>query len=237
MDANTLLVALLDTTEQYESDPRRARWDGAFTTFVNATGTKPGLLGDAGDQQLRASEIDDLAGVGWLRLYPPQSGAGMERKFSLTAEGRQHARDLRRADGPGRGDAVDLSWRVLHGRLAAFVGAYERAGAPTQGLPLAEGSPEERHIRTLMETGYLEETYFGSDQQTLLKPTERALRVVRAWPSAETMARQVLDEVLEELDRRPEPEARSARTSLTAGGRELVIEVLAAVIAKQSGLG
>jgi hypothetical protein len=236
MDANTLLVALLDATEHYKRDPRRARWDGAFMTFINATGTKPGLLGAAEGQRVRATEIDDLASAGWLRLHAPQSDAGVQRKFSLTAEGRRHARDLRRADGLARGDAVDLSWRVLHGRLAAFVDAYERAGAPPQGLPLAEGTPEERHVRTLMETGYLEETLFGSDQQTLLKPTERALRVLRAWPSAETMARQMLDEVLAELARRPEPEARSARTSLMSGGRDLLIEVLAAVIAKQSGL-
>ncbi len=237
MDANTLLVALLDATEHYESDPRRARWDGAFLTFGNATGTKPGLLGDARGDRVQATKIDDLASAGWLRLHPPQSDAGVQRKFALTAEGRRHARDLRRAHGPEPADAVDMSWRVLQGRLAVFVDAYERAGAPPQGLPLAEGAPEERHIRALMETGYLEETPFGSDQRTLVKPTERALRVLRAWPSAETMARQMLDEVLAELDRRPEAEARSARTSLMSGGRDLLIEVFAAVIAKQSGLG
>jgi transposase len=71
----------------------------------------------------------------------------------------------------------------------------------------------------------------------MLKPAERALAVVRSWPSALSMARDVVDKLLAELDARPEPEARAARASLVTGGRDLVVEVLASVIAKQSGLG
>jgi len=237
VDANDLLIALLEATEHYEADPRHARWDGAFLTFINATGLKPELLGTARGAQVRAAVIDDLADASWVRREPHQSGTGIERKFSLTVEGRRHARTLTSAQRPGSDDAVDLSWRVLQGRLTAFIYAYERAGAPMQGLPLIEGSGEAVHLRTLVETGYLEATIFGTDQQTLLKPTERALVVVRAWPSALSMARAVVNEVVAELDRRPEPEAGSARASLTSGGRDLFVEVLASVIAKQSGLG
>ncbi len=237
MDANELVISLWEATEHYESDPRHVRWDGAFVSFINATGLKPGLLGDAGEKQIRAALIDDLADAGWVRLESRQSGAGIERKFMLTADGRRHARALTFGQQHGGADAVDLSWRVLHGRLTAFVDAYERAGAPAQGLPLVENSGEAIHLRTLVETGYLEETVFGTDQQTMLKPTERALAVVRSWPSALSMARDVVDELLAELDARPEPEARAARASLVTGGRDLVVEVLASVIAKQSGLG
>lgn len=237
MDANELLVALLKATEHYERDPRHARWDGAYISFINATGLKPPLLGDARGLKVTAAVIDDLADAGWVRLESHQSGSGIERKFSLTDDGRHRARALASAPQPGDRDAVDLSWPVLQGRLTAFVDAYERAGAPMQGLPLVEDSGEAIHLRTLLETGYLEETIFGTDQQTLLKPTERALSIVRAWPSALSMARDAVDELLAELDRRPEPEARSARASLTTGGRDLLVEVLASVIAKQSGLG
>lgn len=237
MDANALLAALLQATEHYEQDARHARWDGAFLSFVNANGLKPGLLGDAAGELVRTALVDDLVDAGSLRLEPPQAGAGIERKFALTSEGRRRARALSAAPLVGRADAVDLSWRTLRGRLAAFVGAYEQAGAPMQGLALREDSGEAIHLRTLVETGYLEETIFGTDQQTLLKPTERALAIVRAWPSALSTAREVVDDVVAELARRPEPEAASARSSLASGGRDLLVEVVAAAISKQSGLG
>jgi hypothetical protein len=66
MDANELVISLWEATEHYESDPRHARWDGAFVSFINATGLKPGLLGDAGEKQIRAaSSTTSLMQVGF----------------------------------------------------------------------------------------------------------------------------------------------------------------------------
>lgn len=237
VEADDLLVALLEATESYEADPRYARWDGAFMNFINATGLKPALLGDASRQDVRAAVIDDLADAGSIRIEPHQRGVGIERKFALTGEGRRRARALVNASRTGSDDAVDLSWPVLQGRLNAFVDEYERAGAPMQGLPLDEDSGEAIHLRTLLATGYLEETVFGTDQRTMLKPTERALTVVRAWPSAMSMARDVVDEVIAELEGLPDPKAQSARKALVTGGRDLLVEILGSVLAKQSGLG
>lgn len=111
MDADALLAALLEATEHYEQDARHARWDGAFLSFVNANGLKPGLLGDAAGEQVKTALIDDLVDAGSLRLEPPQAGAGIERKFALTSDGRRRARALAVALLVGQTDAVDVSWR------------------------------------------------------------------------------------------------------------------------------
>jgi DNA-binding Lrp family transcriptional regulator len=105
-----------------------------------------------------------------------------------------------------------------------------------QGVPLDNSSGAASHLRTLVAKGYLEETVFGTDQQALLQPTERAVAVTRSWPSAVSIAREVVKEVVAELEHRPEQEASTVRASLTASGRDLFVEVLAAAIAKQSGI-
>jgi hypothetical protein len=226
-----LLQALLRATEHYNADPRYA-FDGSFITFINASGLKPALLDAAGDWDVRASDIDDLAEDGMLRLLP-HDGGGIERHFALTSAGRQRARaSLEQLPDP---DAVDLSWPMLHARLTAVVDAYERAGAPVQGIVLDEGSRTAAHLRALVSAGYLGETEFGSDQATFLRPTERALNVTRAWPSALSMARGIVEDVVARLEAQPDESARSLKAGLTSGGRDLLVEVLAAVIAKQSG--
>lgn len=240
MDSNTFLVALLDATEHYEADPRHDRWDGAFVSFTNANGLKPGLLGRAGSERIRAALIDDLADAGVLRLLPSEQ-ASIERKFAITPEGRRRAREIAASAPPAAApapepDAVDLSWPTLRARLSAFVSEYERAGAPAKGLPLDTSSGQAIHLRTLLATGYLEETVFGTDQTTMLQPTTRAFEVTRAWPSALSLARDVVKDVVAELEHRPEQEANTMRASLAAGGRDLLVEVLAAAIAKQSGI-
>ena len=235
MDANTFLTAVLEATEQYEVDPRRDRWDGGFMLLTNANGLKPALLGSARSERIRVALIDDLVDAGMLRSLSVDQSS-IERKFSITSEGRRRARELA-ASAAGQPDAVDLSWPTLRARLSAFVADYERAGAPMHALPLDNSSGAAIHLRTLVATGYLEETVFGSDQQTLLQPTERALAVTRSWPSAVTLAREVVNDVVAELEHRPEQDASTMRASLTASGRDLLVEVLASVIAKQSGIG
>ncbi len=134
-------------------------------------------------------------------------------------------------------DAVDLSWPTPRARLADFVRRYELAGAPSPGLPLDKEKGEAIHLRTLVQTGYLEETEFRTAHKTFIRPTERALVTTHGWPSTLSMAQEVVDEVITQLGQRPQQEAASLRTALTTGGRDLLVETVAAVLAKQSGLG
>jgi hypothetical protein len=235
MEPNQLLVALLQATEHWENDPRHARWDGTFISFVNARGLKPPLLGAAAESTIREALVDDLADRGLVRMFPQQPQAGIARKFALTEEGRRQARAAGRT--VATSDAVDLSWPILAARLRAFVEQYERAGAPERGLPLSEDDSSAAHLRHLLATGYLERTEFSYDQQDFLRPTERAFSITRAWPSAEAAAAAALDDLVTALGKRDDPASRSAREHLTTGGRDLFVEVVAAAIAKQAGVG
>jgi hypothetical protein len=232
LDENTFLCALLEAAEHWEADERHARaWAGTFLLIVNTTGLKPALLGDFAHERIRPSLIDDLADGGDLRLEPPQ--AGVERKFALTAAGRRRANAITQTC--SHVDAVDLSWPILLARLEIFVKRYELAGAPQQGLPL--GSEASPHMRTLLSAGYLEETNFRTAHQTFVRPPAEALALTRAWPSAQRAAADAVDELVHQLDGQPGSEATSLRAALGLGSRDLLVEVLGAVIAKQSGLG
>ena len=233
MDANELLAALLEATEHWENDPRHARWDGSFISFISGTGLKPPLLGRAADTRIRPAVLDDLADRGLVRVQPHQPRAGIERKFALTEDGRRSARA---ATPKPATDAVDLSWPILAARLRKFVEEYERAGTPERGVPFDEGDPSAPHLRQLVAAGYLERTEFSYDQLTFLRPTERALATTRAWPSAHAAATTALDDLLAALGERDDPPSKAVRENLTTGARDLFIKVVAAAIAKQSGL-
>jgi len=87
-----------------------------------------------------------------------------------------------------------------------------------------------------VSTGYLEDSSFTA-HQTHLRPTERALVLARGWPSAFSMAQEVVDDVIVQMAQRPQQEASSLLVALRTGGRDLLVEIVAAVLAKQSGLG
>lgn len=233
MDANDLLRALLEATEHYEADPRHERWDGSFISFINASGLKPGLIGSFAGHRVTAPMIDDLADQCLVRNLPPQ-GAGVERKFAMTAEGRRRATAL--ATPAVAVDAVDLAWPTLRARLSDFVTAYERAGAPEQGLQLDASAGAASHLRHLLGSGYLEETPFGTDQSTMARPTERAFVAVRNWPGAWSTAEDLVSGVVTSLQQRDDAGATGLRTVLASGGRDVLVEVVAAVLAKQSGI-
>lgn len=232
MTRDQLVAELARATAHYDADTRYHAFDGTFRSFIRGDGLKPALLDSAGDEKVRANLVDDLADEGLVRIFPSR-GTGVERTFALTSEGRRYAAALDAQ--PSQTDAVDLSWPILSARLFSFVEAYELAGAPLQGIPFDEASGEAAHIRTLVRSGHLEETEFSFDQQTLLRPTERAFIETRAWPSALSEARDIVDEVVIALEADPGPRAAPLKAALTAGGRDVLIEVIAAVLAKQSG--
>jgi hypothetical protein len=91
MDADTLLQALVRADEQWGSDAAHSSWDGTFISFANARGLKPPLLEERVDQTVQVRDIDQLAELGKVQLLDHQPSAGIERRFSLTASGRQSA--------------------------------------------------------------------------------------------------------------------------------------------------
>lgn len=72
------------------------------------------------------------------------------------------------------------------------------------------------------------------------QPTGHARRAVGAWPSAETMADQIVQALEEAAEREPDPERkgwlRQSANYLGNAGRDLAIEIGATAINRQMGM-
>jgi len=65
----------------------------------------------------------------------------------------------------------------------------------------------------------------------------QALEAVGRDLASAGLAHDVVDALVNALESRPGPEADSLRSALTTSGRELLVEVLGAVLVKGSGVG
>ena len=68
-----------------------------------------------------------------------------------------------------------------------------------------------------------------------------ALRATGAWPTAESLAQEILDGLAREAETETDPQRasrlRTAVSALGEGARDLGVSVLASIIARQTGLG
>lgn len=96
-------------------------------------------------------------------------------------------------------------------------------------------------VQILADAGYLK-LDGGIGAWTINSITERGLRATGAWPDdAAVLADRVVAALDERADSEPEPETRSrlraASGALTGVGRDLLVDVMGAVITRATGAG
>jgi hypothetical protein len=112
------------------------------------------------------------------------------------------------------------------------------------------GMPEDQVQRALQALADEHPPFFEASEATaaegrivllVANPTGYARRTVGAWPTAETLADRLVQALATAADNEPDEEKRSKakQTALFLGsaGKDLLVNVLATVIAKQSGIG
>jgi DNA-binding PadR family transcriptional regulator len=233
MDAMTLLEAVLEATEHYENDERYAgRWGNAFTKIINAHGLKPGLLGDARQHDVTTSQIDELIDRDYLRELS-SADSSIDRKFAITDRGRRAARDMAEQTGP---DAVDLRWPSVAPRLQAFVTAYELAQTPRRGIREPVEPAAVAHFRELVRTDFIEETEFSVDAVSFYRPTEKGLRVTRAWLTPDAESKQLAEAIATAIETSEDRESQTLRDAIRAG-RGFFVDVIAKTLAEMAASG
>jgi hypothetical protein len=144
-------------------------------------------------------DIDDLVEQALVRLDAPMGGKN--RSFSLTTQGRLHGMRAREARIVTRSLPASLEWAGLEPVLEAAITAYEQAGLPQGGLPLAHvpmppGAPHEAAVE-LVRAGLLIDCDVegggtsGVDQipgPTFVRPSSQALQLKRGWPQGAATA-------------------------------------------------
>jgi hypothetical protein len=213
----------------------------------------PGIGGDQAFMRWPRQDIEVLAERGLIRLDRSQARQG-QWEFDITDDGFAEA-DRRAlldvplpAAEPVEGEALDWNG-VVFPVLRAVYAAYPNAPRPELGvdqrtinaqLGRDEADPETaRVLEELVHSGYLEATMEVDQIQgpAFCRLTEKGLRTVAGWPSADAAVESLvaaLDEEIEATESETEKgKLRALRDSVGQVGRDVVADVLAKVITGQ----
>ncbi len=98
-----------------------------------------------------------------------------------------------------------------------------------------------RSVERLVDAGMLRDQATFGGAWFVTGVTERGLRESGAWPTADQLAERVVSALDEAAEREPEPDKRSKLRGLATGlggaGRDVLVDVMAAVAVKSAGLG
>ncbi len=191
-------------------------------------------------------DIDDLVERGWVRL--DKDNYNKTRWFSLTVEGRLRAQRSQRARAGAQRIPVSMDWTLLEPAVEAAIAAYEQAGAPEGGIPIAtiplpEGVTPAA-VAELTRAGLLIECDSGTDQVDgpgFVRPSVEALRLARGWPrdAADAAIDRLVQFLLQQADATDDAEeqTRLRRVAAWLGrvGTDIVTGAGASLAAGQAG--
>lgn len=241
----TLLVTLVD------ADERSQKLRGTRDVFLLQRTADGYVMMHAGwdDSQPLPDpyDIDELIDAGYLREEFGRHG-DLSRKFAVTGRGRQAVDRARRRVAASPAEAVSLDWPLMRPVLQACVRAYEKAGAPKDGVSVDEVSSEipleseplVARLRALIDADLVAAVAEVDQALLYVKPTPAGLQEIRDWPPAtpeQIVATIVaaLSDAAAEADRPVEDQRLLRSASEVVGGlaRDLVIGVVANAIVNQ----
>ena len=96
-------------------------------------------------------------------------------------------------------------------------------------------------MERLVRNGLRDGTTVLSGDWVIGRVAERRLRESGAWPTADQLAARLVTALGEAAERESEPEKRTRLRGLASGlggaGRDVLVDVMAAVVTKSAGLG
>lgn len=142
---------------------------------------------------------------------------------------------------------MDNLWNIDHKVLVEIVRQIEVDGedfADTAAASERAGVDPNvggRSVERLVRNGMLVGSSTLSGDWAIGQVTERGLRESGAWPTADQLAARVVSALNQTAEREPEPEKQSKLRGLATGlggaGRDVLVDVMAAVVTKSAGLG
>jgi DNA-binding PadR family transcriptional regulator len=218
--------------------------DGRFETFVpvvtGESSPEAELISRAGSgEQIPPSLTVELASRGYLDMH--REAGKIIGKFTITERGREAAAQLR----PAGSAPVDLSWPSVRPVLIEIHAVWVEEGAPMLGLngtTFAERAGMtvgqlDPVLTALRGDGWIEyRDTFGPPLPMGIKPSAKGIRFLNGWPSGDSdeFAKELLSRLEERIETDPDMEKRDKwHRALASGGRDLVVEVAAALVSRQ----